>query len=534
MVKENYNPKKEIEKISKEHKIYLSDPSEAEALEIAGFLPLIHKELLTFLEQEKKNGFYILYVTDPNHKEHKYPCKIKYEGNEEVREVLPNKEMELRGIVNLLFAEKKNNEALHYVTEFLTKKYSFKSILGSNGDEIFVYEDGIYKKKGKEIIRKELERLLKEKYSSYRVREITHQIATITSIEREELVRTDENLICLKNGILDLKTSKLMPHSKDIIFLTKIPVNYNPSAKCPKILKFFEEVFYKEDIKPYIEWVGFQLYRRYLLKTAVIHVGGTDTAKTRVILLMKIFIGEENTTGKSLQELTGDKFALAELYKKHANIHDDMSSQDITDTGKFKQITGSSPLNCRFIYSSPFNFMNWAKLTFACNKIPQTKEVDDDAYYNKWMIFRHDNIFDKKDPSTDPKIIDKITTDEELSGLLNIAIKGLKEILDKGHFSYDKNWEEIKEIMHKRGSPISSFAKNQLHEQDEMWISKQDLFEAHVKYCKEQKLPQTTKDNFSKNITKYCLFMRDGKKEKVRGWYNIRVGGWQGNYTKIK
>lgn len=460
-------------------------------------------------------------------KEIMVPLEKEKTKERDEEEIISNKEMELRAEVENLFAFKKNNEALHYVAEYLVKKYIFKSILGEKNDEIFVYEDGIYQRKGKEIIRKELERLLKERYSSYRVREIIHKIATITSIERAELDQTDEDLICLNNGILDLRTIKLMPHSEDIIFLTKIPVNYNPKAECPKIIKFIEEVFYEEDINPIHEWIGYQLHRRYFIKTAVIHVGPHDTGKTTFLLLLKRFIGKRNISERSLQELTIDTFSIAELYKKHANIYDDMSPQDITNTGRFKQITGNSPLSARYIYCGPFGFINYAKLTFACNKIPQTKERDDEAYYDRWMIFRHDNVFDKKSKATDPHIINKLITEEELSGLLNLAIKGLKKIIKQGYFSYGKTWREIKQIMERSGNPIVSFVQDRISEQEGNFMTKQELFDAYVKYCKEQELPQMTQIKFSTNVIKYCLFMVDGKRNDVRGWLNIRVGGWK-------
>ncbi len=84
MKEQKYDPEKAIEELSEKEKIYLSDSSEAEALKLAGFLPLVHNELLSFLKKKKPNGFYILYIVDPERKENKYPVKIKYEGKEEV------------------------------------------------------------------------------------------------------------------------------------------------------------------------------------------------------------------------------------------------------------------------------------------------------------------------------------------------------------------------------------------------------------------------------------------------------------------
>ncbi|MHA2427896.1 MAG: hypothetical protein ACXADB_07730 [Candidatus Hermodarchaeia archaeon] len=47
--------------------------------------------------------------------------------------------------------------------------------------------------------------------------------------------------------------------------------------------------------------------------------------------------------------------------------------------------------------------------------------------------------------NTDLQILDKLTTDEELSGLLNLALAGLKRLLKKSQFRLSKTMKEIKE-----------------------------------------------------------------------------------------
>ena len=123
--KKKYDPKKEIENLSKKDKIYLTDPREAEALESVGFLPLVHNELLSFLERGKNNGYYILYITDPKNKKHKFPFKIKYEGNEETEIKKPIlKKIEVGGLneqqIKTLLEKRK---LWDYIIDELDKKH---------------------------------------------------------------------------------------------------------------------------------------------------------------------------------------------------------------------------------------------------------------------------------------------------------------------------------------------------------------------------------------------------------------------------
>jgi len=50
----------------------------------------------------------------------------------------------------------------------------------------------------------------------------------------------------------------------------------------------------------------------------------------------------------------------------------------------------------------------------------------------------------------DPDIIKKISTQQELSGLLNWAIEGFKRLETQGFFSYNKSTNQIKKDVYKK------------------------------------------------------------------------------------
>lgn len=66
-------------------------------------------------------------------------------------------------------------------------------------------------------------------------------------------------------------------------------------------------------------------------------------------------------------------------------------------------------------------------------------------FYRRRIVIRFPYKFTDKDdqnPNVDPLKKDRITTQEELSGLLNIAIDGLHRVMKDG-FSYDRNVEAM-------------------------------------------------------------------------------------------
>jgi len=409
------------------------------------------------------------------------------------------------------------------VVDYLTEEYDFKTIFGSKTEEIFVYQDGIYTKNGREVIQTQTEKLLGEYCTNHYVIEILEKIKRLSAIPKEDFDKIPEELICLENGILNLKTREFLKHNPKYYFKSKIPVEYNQKADCPKIKKFFEEVLYPEDIKVIQEWLGFSLYRRYFIKKAVILFGDTDTGKTVALNLLARFIGEKNTAGISLQRISaGDKFALSSLKDKCVNIFDDLSSKDLI-AGGFKIATGGGYITAEHKFGDPFQFLNFAKHTFATNKIPSIKEidVDDKAYYNRWMPIPFDNKIEKS--KQDNFLIEKLTTKGELGGLLNFVLEGLDRLLKSGKFSFDKSAEEIRRIMERYGNPLSAFCQDVLIRKDGNKISKETMFELYTWYVNENRLARLSKEQLGRRLGKHLTYILSKTGSKERYWENVDI-----------
>jgi len=430
-------------------------------------------------------------------------------------ELIDNKELK-----DIVKNSKTTRDGLYSITKILIEKHHIKTV-GEEKPEIFIYKDGIYCR-GKRVIMAEIQDILQEICTRNRVEEILSMIKNMTVTERNEF-QADKYLINLENGILNIKTGRLEKHNPKHFFFTKIPVVYDQKAVCPKIDKVLGELLSKENTNLIYQWLGYSLFKDYFIKKAMIFVGEKDTGKSTILKIFHKFMGSDNVSGVSLQQI-GQSFAMASLYNRSINIVDDLSFDDVNNNGAFKTVTGNGMMTAEYKFGNRFNFINYSKLTFACNKIPNIKDTNDEAYFIRWIIVRFDSLIEHKNKL----LLEEILTPEEMSGLLNKALEGLDYLFSEQDFSYNKNAEDIKNEMMISGSSIAQFCYEQLEHEDNEWITKDQMYETYANFCHENKLPVETKEMLGRKIrgsASYIIESRvditeSAKKETI--WRNVK------------
>lgn len=443
------------------------------------------------------------------------------ESEEELREKIQKKRKTKEDYNFIEFDDKGNHRInLSEIVKYLSECFDFKTIYGKKSEEIWFYEDGIWKPKGREFIETEIEKVLEGLANTRLVHEVLNSVKRKTAIDRKIFDDIPIELIPLKNGVLNLVTLDFFDYTPKYYFKTKIDVNYNPNAKCKKWLKFVKEAFYKEDVPVVQEWWGFCLYRDYFIKKGFIGVGEQDTGKSVFQNVIFEFFGTQNISGLNLQKIVKDNnFSKSSLYNKYVNLYDDMSARDINEGGGFKMVTGRSPITAEYKFGDEFQFINYAKMTYCCNKIPPIKDTEDITYYNRWLPIPFDNVV--PEGKQDKFLVKKLTTDDELSGILNWALVGLKRILRQKRFSYDKNSEEIKEIMDKSSSSLAEFAHNCLEKSLNSTITKQEMFNFYTNWAQKNNKKLSTIEELGKKLPRYAKYLAE-RHGKVRFWKHVK------------
>ncbi len=69
------------------------------------------------------------------------------------------------------------------------------------------------------------------------------------------------------------------------------------------------------------------------------------------------------------------------------NFFADLKDIALTETGEFKALTGGDQISAEMKFKQKrITFTNTTKFAFSCNKIPENKGDDSDAFWRRWII----------------------------------------------------------------------------------------------------------------------------------------------------
>lgn len=416
------------------------------------------------------------------------------------------------------------NKLIFLISEYIINNFDLMTF--QDTEEIFIYYNGMYQARGDKMLSVFIQKLLKEDNKISRVNEILGHIRRMSYKNREKIIE-EKYKICLENGILDLETLEVIPHTPELIFFNKIPVEYNKNADCPNIKKFFGEVLNKEDILIAQEIAGYCLLKDYPIHKAFMFVGGGANGKSTLIKLLKSFIGQENCASVPLQHLEMDKFALSSLFGKLANLFADLPARALKETSIFKMLTGEDFIPAEKKFKDKFFFTNYAKQIFSCNQVPRSPD-DSDAFFRRWVILNFPNQF--LNNNADKNLIQKLTTPEELSGFLNFAIEGYKRLIEEGDFSNTKSVERVREDYIRMSDSVGAFIMDCITISSDDYEIKKSLYVAYADYCRKNKYPIIPENTFHRELQKQVrvedykpLLDVEGKKQRVYCWRGIKT-----------
>jgi len=382
------------------------------------------------------------------------------------------------------------------LAKLLINEYDFHFMTLTDTKEIMRYdnETGCYKDDGELIISRLSEEYMGEMTKQHYKEEIIGYIRDYNHVQRN-IFLNNPNLINFKNGVYNMETRTLMPHSPDMYISYQIPHNYNDAATCPNIDKFFSQVTRPDDLTVIYEVSGYCFYTDLPIQKSVMLVGCGANGKGIYISLLKTTLGIENICSISLSEIANNRFAKANFYNKLANLYPDLSNNAINNTGEFKMLTGGDVIECEKKFKDTFKFMNYAKMISSANQVPYTQD-DSDAFYRRWVILIFPYKFVETDNEVDnettfkrkPFLLKELTTEEEIEGFIKKCIDSLHILLERGQFINSKTTEEIKDQYQRLSNPIQAYVKDTLEINADCYIDMDDLYADYKRYAELNKL----------------------------------------------
>lgn len=281
------------------------------------------------------------------------------------------------------------------------------------------------------------------------INEILSLIKLQEEIQVIEEIVPNCNLINFKNGVLNLKTRRIVEWSDDYMFFNSINgrcVKYDKEAfKKSRFKKFLDDITNedKETQKIIQEIFGYTLSNYNNSKKLFIFLGESNCGKSVLLQVLTNILGKDNVSNIPLQDLKRDDY-IASLFGKKANICAELPDNFFQDVGIIKKLVSENDdINARRLNEATFSFVNRSKLIAACNNLPSInpkKDIDNEAFFNRLIIVAcHKNV---KDEELNPNLLNELMEERDI--IISWMIKGLYRYIENGcKFSRCKISENI-------------------------------------------------------------------------------------------
>lgn len=232
-------------------------------------------------------------------------------------------------------------------------------------------------------------------------------------------------LFNVENGIVDLKTGKLLQHDREL-GLTKITnIAFDENAKCPEWLKFLNQIFLGDQaLVEYMQrLIGYSLTGDISEQIMMFLVGGGSNGKSTFINTIKDLMGDYGKQAKSdtfiKKKETGANNDIARLVgSRFVSAIESEEGEKLADSF-VKQITGGEPVLARFLRQEFFEFIPEFKVFFTTNHKPIIGGLDEGIWRRVKLIPFNLSLPAHK---RDKRLPEKLSL--EMPGILNWAIEG--------------------------------------------------------------------------------------------------------------
>ncbi|MDQ3696083.1 MAG: phage/plasmid primase, P4 family [Chloroflexota bacterium] len=242
---------------------------------------------------------------------------------------------------------------------------------------------------------------------------------------RPDQLDTDPWLLNVQNGVVDLRTGKLLPHDRARLITKMVPVTYDPDATCPIWDTFFTKILGgKPELMQFVQRaIGYSLTGRVTERVLFMLYGLGRNGKSTLLDTTLELLGDyavRTTTDtilatrdggvpNDIARLKGMRFVFASEAEENRRLAE----------AKVKDLTGGDTISARFMRAEWFDFRPEFKIFLGTNHRPDIRGTDSAIWDRIRLIPFSVRI---SDDEVDPDLKDKLLA--ERAGILHWAVEG--------------------------------------------------------------------------------------------------------------
>ena len=376
------------------------------------------------------------------------------------------------------------------------------------------HESGVWKPYPRDAIRKYVRRLLGDHAKTAWLDGAIDVLGSQIFKMPEEL-EFDPMWLNLKNGMLNIQTMQVKPHSPNFNSRVQMPVSFREDATCGTWIETVMQIFEDDPAKgdTLQQFFGYTLFPRILFPSAIFQIGGGRNGKGVIEKILCAMLGKENVSHISLGRME-ENFGPVEIHGKLLNSTGETETKPL-DVTHFKGIVAGDAIQAQRKYLPDLTFVPFAKHLISMNFFPGIKEKTD-AFFRRIIVLEFNQKFEGKDD--DPRLVDKLL--EELDGIFLWALKGLKMVLETEKIDVPESALLAKERFREKTNPVLQFIKETCDlapeaKQSGLKELPAKLYTHYVDWMSDSKLKPLGKSNFYEQIYLNYPFVK--KKRESHG-----------------
>jgi putative DNA primase/helicase len=341
--------------------------------------------------------------------------------------------------------------------------------------------------------------------------------------------RAAGSVVAMTNGLLDIATRDLVPHTPLYFNTTSVPFDYDPRAPQPERWLGFLKELWPDDtaaIDALGEWFGYVVSGRLDLHKILLMVGPTRGGKGAIARILGELVGNPNVCGPTLNSLSGD-FGLAPLIGKSLAVVADMRISGRNTSvvvERLLSISGEDTLTVNRKYRDQWTGKLSARFHIVSNELPNLGDASAAIIGRFIMLLTTHSWLGKEDRDLEPEL------QAELPGILNWALTGLERLVvaNGNRFTNVEAGLDALTVMRDLASPVAAFGRDQCETGAEAEITVDAIYSAYRAWCDENGHAKTTKQTFGRNLRAAFPQItiqrpRDGEDHRVRVYVGIAL-----------
>lgn len=290
----------------------------------------------------------------------------------------------------------------------------------------------------------------------------------------------------VKNGMVDVMSGEIHPHSPDFKSISQIPHCYHPGLDIEESVfhEFLSSRISEENRTTLYDAYSHAILPEIFFQKFLTFVGDGENGKSVALNHLIRLLGKENVSAIKLQDLSG-RFTTEKLLGKMCNICADIPSTALKDTANIKMLTGGDLVQAEIKHGDVFFFRNRAKFFFSANEIPSVLDDRSNGFFRRIIILRFHgkgNYIENLD--------EKLSQEHEVEILLSHLVHRAKLVIERGKIYEGREVLAETARLREESDTVESFLNNGTVPDKNKRVSRPDLFAAYIDFCKtEERTP---------------------------------------------